>query len=160
MCTDPEVAPMLLPTWCAAHLNQTSRALLDVKRQGDNTPSLISRALGFSRSGWSAVDAKASNERALSAALMYDRLRFEGARAEDAYRLVQHSIPGGRKNSARLKEIESVRRLVRRGKKMLQHVREYTDYISATREVAAIAGALTQAVEATKQRLGVRRRRP
>jgi hypothetical protein len=116
MCTQPAVAPMPLPEWCIAYLHEAAKQLLAVAGRGEARAAAVPNALGFTRSGWSAKRTLASDARAIDAALLYERLRYDGMRAAAAYDEVR--------KDAGLREDDSARVLVRTGKRMLQHIPE------------------------------------
>jgi hypothetical protein len=116
MCTSPAVAPMELPAWCIAYLHETAKGLLAAKGDGEKLAAFISRQLGFTRSGWTAVKARASATRAIRAALLYDEHCYNGFSSERAFEKV-------RENES-LADVSSARKLVRAGKDMLSHIPE------------------------------------
>jgi hypothetical protein len=146
MLTQPTVAPLPLPEWCSNYLLKASGALLTAAHDGAMHASVVSQALGFTRAGWSASKAFASDQKAIRAALLYQELRYHGMSATSAYERVG--------KEARLVEADSVRKLVRGGKRMLQHiptpVRNVSD-VKLSRQEARAVNTLMRAADAAKQ---------
>ena len=114
MCTSAEVVPMSLPSWCSAYLHETAEGLLAAEGDGEKLAAFISRRLGFTRSGWTAVKDRASAARAIRAALSYDEHRYNGVPSVQAYESVR--------KDQNLADVSSARKLVKAGKNMLSHI--------------------------------------
>jgi hypothetical protein len=146
MLTQPTVAPMPLPEWCNNYLHRASQALLAAAHDGATHASVVSRALGFTRVGWSTSKAFASDQKAIRAALRYEVFRDKGMSAASAYEELR--------KHARLAEADSLRKLVRAGKRMLRHVPESAQAVprtKLTRQEARVLDALVRATEAAQQ---------
>jgi hypothetical protein len=146
MITHPQVAPMTLPQWCSDYLHQVSQALLAINVHGRKTTARISQALGFTGSGRSAIKARASADRAIRAALQYEELRWNKMTANQAYEVIC--------SKNRLAEVDSARKLVREGKKMLAHVPSRNHPSTThklTRQEAAILRALNRRMARARQ---------
>jgi hypothetical protein len=146
MCTHPDVTPMFLPAWCVAYLYKASQALLAAVEQSELHATLVSQALGFTRGGWSAGKDLASNAKATRAALLYDKFRLEGLSAATAYEEVR--------KHARLGDSDSARKLIRAGKRMLQHIPASAlaaPPIRLNRQDTRLLNALMRTEEAAKQ---------
>lgn len=114
MCTSPSVAPMMLPDWCISYLNETAQGLLAVEGDGEKLAAFIAKQLKFTKRGWTAVKARASEQRAISAALLYDELCFcEGMSPDEAYERVRQDKG--------FSDVSSARKLVQQGHIMLHH---------------------------------------
>ena len=115
MCTSPGVAPMMLPDWCISYLHETAQGLLAAEGDGKRLAVFIAKQLKFTRSGWTAVKARASERRATRAALRYDELCFcEGMSPDEAYERVRQDEG--------FSGVSSARKLVQRGHAMLHHI--------------------------------------
>jgi hypothetical protein len=146
MCTHSDVAPMPLPAWCITYLHGAAQQLLAAVEREEAHATAVSKALGFTRGGWSAERAFASAARSIDAALLYGRLRYEGMPAANAYEEVR--------KYSHLREAYSARVLVRAGKRMLGHIPESAWTVSPTKLNAKGASSLRsfmQAVEHAKR---------
>ena len=115
MCTSSDVAPMMLPDWCIAYLHEVAQGLLAAEGDGEKLAAFIARQLKFTKPGWTAVKVRASAARAISAAGLYDELRYyDRMSSGKAYEKVLEA-QGGR-------EVSSARKLVKRGHDMLRHI--------------------------------------
>lgn len=114
MCTSPSVAPMMLPDWCTSYLHEAGRGLLAAEGDGEKLAAYIVEQLKFARMGWTAVKARASAARAISAALRYDELRFCDNMSSDAAHEKVRESEGFR-------DVSAARKLVKRGHAMLRH---------------------------------------
>ena len=96
LCTDPRVAPMLLPDWCIRYLNEVARDLLEAVAagyQGGPLKVAISQAIKFSRRGSNAVKDLASERAARRLALMYDEYCCDGMSPAKATEKLAESPP-------------------------------------------------------------------
>jgi hypothetical protein len=114
MCTHPDVAPMMLPSWCTAYLHQVANGLLDAAGDGEKLTAFIARELGFIKPGWSAIKDSAARSRATAAASLFEQLCWEGKTAAEAYESVREKEGYA--------EVVSARNLVKKGKAMLAYV--------------------------------------
>ncbi len=104
---------MPLPGWCAAYLHETALGLIAAEADG-NLAAFISKLLKFTKQGSNAIKDRASAERAKRAALSYDQYRLEDMKSGDAFEKVR--------SQENLADVSSAKKLVRKGKAILQHV--------------------------------------